>query len=135
MQRKTEFDYSNQASWCVWLKVGLSSATQVALFRSIHPEVPYCALRNLPMVRNVKCPKNAYNFRQANNTIDFNEISHVSKITSNQIWGISSFTVELIIHGENNTNSQLPKCFLRSEMESESFHLEHSSLWAWIHHI
>lgn len=42
-----------------------------------------------------------YNFRQANSTIDFNEISHVSKIMSDKIWGIISFTAELIIDSEN----------------------------------
>lgn len=59
-----------------------------------------------------------YNFRQANSAIDFSEISHVSKMMSDKIWGIMSFTAELII--EEQTHKLSHKCFSRSEMEATS---------------
>lgn len=64
-----------------------------------------------------------YNFRQANSAIDFNKISHVSKIMSDKIWGIISFTAELLTESRH-ANSQPYKHFPRSETEAKNFILK-----------
>lgn len=102
MQRRTEFYYSSPAFCCVdrkWvlalqLKPLCLNKSTLELF-TVHQGTYQC-------LQFRKVPKNMYNFRQANSAIDFSEISHVSKMMSDKIWGITSFTAELIIEEQTH---------------------------------